>query len=205
MKWLTIGLIAACVALLPHPAFSQSPLILPKADFPAHTNITVYRHVSNAAFDHAQGYLASFGGPFFHDVCAAALNRTGGWVQTGTFFGKNDSKRQLGFDIVASSFQSPADAKQAYHDFVSTVQGPDWGGYWRDAPRSITVDASCSAAEFHLSDPTDHIWGETIVEASGSSEIEAVAFWSRGKDSARAKFFLSKEMADAIAIGLTPE
>jgi hypothetical protein len=204
MKWPTIGIIAACVALLPHPAFSKSSLILPKADFPAHTTIKVYRNVSNAAFDHAQGCLASFGDPFFHDVCAGALNRTGGWVQTGIFFGKKVSTRQIGFDIVASSFQSPADAERAYNDFVSTVQGPDWGGYWSDAPRSITVDPSSSAAEFSLSDRADGVWGETIIESSGPTEIEAVSFWSERKDSARAKSFLSKEMADAIAIGLTP-
>src|SRR6516225_830612 len=75
MKWPTVGIIAACVALTPSPTFSKASLILPRTDFPTHTKIRVYRSASNAAFDHAQGCLASFGGPFFHDVCADALNR----------------------------------------------------------------------------------------------------------------------------------
>jgi hypothetical protein len=59
-------------------------------------------------------------------------------------------------------------------------------------------------AEFRLSDPTDGVWGESIIESSGSTEIEAVSFWSEKRDSFRAKYFLRKEMTDAIAIGLTP-
>jgi hypothetical protein len=204
MKWPTIGIIAACVALTPSLALSQSPLILPKTDFPAHTIIKVYRHVGNIAFDLAQGCQGSWGNPYFHDVCADALHRTGGWAESGGFFGKKDSARQIGFDVVASSFQTPADAMHAYSDFVSTVQGPDWGGNWRDVPSSIAVSSSSSVAEFRLVDPMGGIWGESIIESSGSTEIEAVAFWSEKRDSFRAKHFLRKEMADAIAIGLTP-
>lgn len=202
---LAIGFIAAAgVAPLPSQVLAQSSLILPRTDFPAHTIIKAYHNVGNIAFDMAQGCRGAFGNPYFHHVCADILNRTGGWVQTGALLGKTDPRRQIGFDIVASSYQSPADAAHAYTDFVRTVQGPDWGGEWRDAPRSITVASSSSATEFRLADPLDGIWGENIVEASGSTEIEAVAFWSKRKDSARAMSFLSKEMADAIAIGLTP-
>jgi hypothetical protein len=200
-----MGIVAACVALTPSLALSQSPLILPKTDFPAHTIIKVYRNVGNIAFDLAQGCQGSWGNPYFHHVCADALNRTGGWVESGGYFGKKDSARQIGFDVVASSFQTPADAMHSYDDFVSTVQGPDWGGNWRDVPRSIAVGPTSSAAEFRLSDPMDSIWGESIIESSGSTEIEVVSFWSEKRDSVRAKSFLSKEMADAIAIGLTPE
>jgi hypothetical protein len=204
MKWPAIGIIAACVVLMPPPASARSSLILPKADYPAHTIIKVYRNVGNIAFDLAQGCQGSWGNPWFHHVCANALNRTGGWVQSGGFFGKKDSARQIGFDVVASGFQTPADAMHAYTDFVSTVQGPDWGGNWRDVPSSITVDPSTSVAEFRLSDRMGGISGESIVESSGSTEIETVSFWREKRDSARAKYFLRKEMTDAIAVGLTP-
>jgi hypothetical protein len=203
MKWPVIALLGSGLALLPRPGFSQD-LILPSTDFPAHTTIHVYTNVSNAAFDTDQGCRGSFGDPYFHDLCADALNRTGGWVQSGGFFGKKDSSRQIGFDVVASGFQSPVDAGNTYTDFVSTVRGPDWGGHWRNAPISITVDSSASAAEFRLSDSADGLWGEAIVESSGSSEIEAVAFWSKSKDSAKVRSCLSRQMRDAIATGLSP-
>jgi hypothetical protein len=205
MKWSPMGIVAACVALTPSVALSQSSLILPKTDFPAHTIIKVHRNVGNIAFDLAQGCQGSFGSPFFHHVCADALNRTGGWVESGGFFGKKDSARQIGFDVAASSFQTPADAMHAYHDFVSTVQGADWGGNWREVPSSIAVGPGSSAAEFRLADPMDGVWGESIVETSGSTEIETVSFWSEKRDVVRARYFLRKEMADAIVIGLTPE